>query len=319
MNEGSGDILVDNSPFGNNANFVNNAGIEWVAGKENLGVRFNGLTGRFARVAHNESLAMSTQITIAVWIKPSGLGNRQIVSKYGPDGFELSTFEGGQIEFRINRDTNGSTYRLRSNQTYPIDGNTWMHVVAVFNGSSSSLYINGVLDATADYGSVQINPNTADLQIGARNSVNRWIGDMDDLRLFKQALGTTDIQQIYQEYANLRISNGPERPATTSNMEAEQPERDMKQPLVMENEGEKVILYPNPVEDVLTILMPLQPTNAVRVSVYDGKGNEVFSDFSVWNSNTFLLDMSGTRYIPGLYLVMIWEDGQPIIRKVMKK
>jgi hypothetical protein len=319
MNEGGGNILIDQSAFGNNANFVNNSGITWVTGKESLAVRFNGLTGRFARVAHNESISMSTQLTIAVWIKPTGLGNRQILSKAGPDGFELSTFEGGQIEFRINRDSNGSTYRLRSNQTYPTDGNTWMHVVAVFNGSSSSLYINGVLDASANYGSVQINPNTADLQIGARNSVNRWIGDMDDLRLYKQALGATQVQQLYQEFANLRISSGSERPVTTSNMEAEQQEVGMKQPLVLENTGEKVILYPNPVEDVLTIQMPVQPTRAVRVSVYDTKGNEVFSDFSSWDSNTFLLDMSGTRYIPGLYLVMIWEDGQPIIRKVMKK
>jgi len=314
MNEGTGIHLIDNSTFGNNASFVNGTGIQWVAGKENQAVRFDGLTGRFARVSHNSSLNITSQLTISVWIKPTALANRQILSKYGPDGFELSTFEGGQIEFRLNRDSNGSTYRLRTNQTYPTNGNTWVHVVAVFNGSSSTIYINGVQNVSANYGNIQINPNTADLQIGARNSVNRWVGDMDDLRLYNNALTAAEIQQVYQENLNLRISNIEDKSAELPKV------TNMQNSKEINKYGElEIKAFPNPFDEYLNLQLNAISEKEILVTIYDSKGIELFRNTSIWNSNLQMIYLSPEKYPPGIYFAVVWKEGKPFRFNLLKK
>ncbi|MCL6259260.1 malectin domain-containing carbohydrate-binding protein [Aquiflexum sp. TKW24L] len=197
MNEGSGSKLVDSSGNGNNATIINtSSGVIWVQGKEGLALNLNGFTDRFATVPSNSSLNISNAITISAWIRTSGLASKQILSKGGPDGYELGIFETGKIEFRINRESSGTTYRLYSNQNYPTDGTTWMHVAATFDGTKSQIFINGVIDNSATYAPTTIKTNTTELQIGARSSNNRWVGDLDELKLYNRVLSDVEINTL---------------------------------------------------------------------------------------------------------------------------
>jgi four helix bundle protein len=71
--------------------------------------------------------------------------------------------------------------------------NVWHHVVGVRNGSTISIYVDGVkgTDATA---SDDINGATS-LSIGGRYSL--WSGNVDDTRIYSRALSASEIKQLY--------------------------------------------------------------------------------------------------------------------------
>lgn len=198
MNEGSGRTLVDHSGNRNNANIVDVSGVSWVKGRDGFALRMDEPRGRyFSTVPHNSTLNMSNAVTISAWIRPGIKANRMIVSK-APNGFELGTFENGKIEFRINRESDGSKYRLRSKKSYPTDGNTWIHVAATFDGTRSTIYINGVADNSANYSKTQIKTNTKPLVIGARDLGYRWEGDLDNVMIYNRALSANEIFNLAQ-------------------------------------------------------------------------------------------------------------------------
>ncbi|WP_258422492.1 Ig-like domain-containing protein, partial [Aquiflexum gelatinilyticum] len=122
LEENSGNILIDHSGNGNNATVGNTSGMSWVSGQEGLALRLSGGSNSFGTVPHNPSLDFNNEITIAAWIKPSSLAKKAIISKGSPDGFFLMNQTNGKIEFRFNGTTNGTTYRLQSNQNYPTNG-----------------------------------------------------------------------------------------------------------------------------------------------------------------------------------------------------
>lgn len=196
MNEGTGSILIDNSGNSNNAVFQNPKDITWIAGIEGLAVNLPGTLKRFAMAPNHASLNISNAITMAAWIKPVDLSSRSILSKTSPDGYELAVHKSGKVEFKFNTTTNGTTYRILSNASYPTGGNTWMHVAATFDGTTSKIYINGVLDKSVTYNPVTIISNTSPLYIGAVLASNRWKGGLDEVRLYNGALTATEINDI---------------------------------------------------------------------------------------------------------------------------
>jgi len=93
---------------------------------------------------------------------------------------------------------NGTTTpRLKSSTTFnSSDVGTWYHIVAVYNGSYSLLYINGTLDAS------QANSGTIDLvnsplYVGADNYRYHWNGTIDELMIYNRSLDSTEIKALY--------------------------------------------------------------------------------------------------------------------------
>lgn len=228
MDEGSGNRLVDHSGRNNNATIVDPSGVSWVNGKVGSALRMASPSSRgryFSTVPHNSSLNITDAITISAWIKPTTKANQTIVSKI-PNGYELMTFEDGTIEFRLNRESDGSTYRLRSTKRYPTDGKTWMHVTATFDGRSSVLYINGEADFSAGYGSAKIKTNSNPVTIGARNTMFRWEGDLDDVRIYNRALSAAEAKSLVTGEPNSGSNSsvsGPSSPATSAPAPAPSP------------------------------------------------------------------------------------------------
>ncbi|MEX2565684.1 MAG: LamG-like jellyroll fold domain-containing protein, partial [Cyclobacteriaceae bacterium] len=197
MNEGSGNTLMDHSGNNNHATIQNTSGVSWVTGKNGLALSLTGTLNRFATVDHNPSLDINEEISISAWIKPIGKNRKQILSKGDPEGYEFSIFENGKVEFRFNRKSEGNNYMIQSIADYPTDGKTWMHVAITFDGTTSTLYINGKEDNSISYSPTRILSNTTELQIGAKNSINRWEGDLDEVRLYSRALSDFEIFEVF--------------------------------------------------------------------------------------------------------------------------
>ncbi|HBU07276.1 MAG TPA: hypothetical protein DEB09_04295, partial [Candidatus Magasanikbacteria bacterium] len=74
--------------------------------------------------------------------------------------------------------------------------NNWYHIVGTYNGNTSSIYINGVLNTSTNSGSFSIGSNTSSLSIGGYVS-NYFNGNLDDVRVYNRALSTQEIEKLY--------------------------------------------------------------------------------------------------------------------------
>jgi hypothetical protein len=196
MDERNSKTIKDHSGTGNHAEILRDSDVSWVSGIKGYALKTNGNFERYSSVRHNSSVNLSEAVTIAAWIQPSKKDRKHILSK--GDGYELMIFENGKVEFRVNRDTNASDYRITSRKDYPTNGSTWMHVAVTFDGRKSTLYINGEEDVSETYNTTKINTNNSPVLIGAKKGFNRWTGALDEVRLYNRALSSSEIRDIYK-------------------------------------------------------------------------------------------------------------------------
>jgi hypothetical protein len=144
-------------------------------------------------------LNVSTQITIAAWIKPSASGTQYVVRKGRHDstnGFELSLSSAGKVFVRFNQASSGDAYRVDSTSKYPTTGSVWMHVAATYDGATIKLYVNGVLQASKN-AVFAIAANNLPMSIGAQDDGYRgFAGSIDGVKLFNRALTAEEIAAL---------------------------------------------------------------------------------------------------------------------------
>src|SRR5262249_8731703 len=85
-------------------------------------------------------------------------------------------------------------------QPSPLSANTWTHLTLTYNGSTLTLYRNGVAVATST-ASGTLSPNSGTLQIGASQFGEYFKGLIDEVRIYNKALSATEIQTIYHQDA----------------------------------------------------------------------------------------------------------------------
>jgi hypothetical protein len=188
----------DSSGRGNNGTLQSGAALG--TGQNGGGLQI-GASGQRMEVPDSASLDIAQAITIAAWIKPSTSGTQYVVNKAGKsstDGFELSLSASGTVFVRFNENSSGNTYRVDSSTNYPTNGNTWMHVVATYDGTTIRLYINGQEQASKA-ASFTIGTNNLPLSIGSGEGGYRsMLGAIDDVLVADRALSTSEILSLYQ-------------------------------------------------------------------------------------------------------------------------
>ncbi len=172
---------------------------------ENLGVlNFNG-TGSVISVLSNPSTSgfwPINQFSLEAWFKSPGTGSRQIGGggifgfTYGIRCFLPPTT--GNVTFTVNSTTSSAVIITDTSKNY--FDNQWHHVVAVNNGVSSSLYVDGTLktSAAAPWNGTSPWP-TNGLNVGRdNNDVSYYFsGSIGPVRVYNTPLTTTEIQQNY--------------------------------------------------------------------------------------------------------------------------
>lgn len=180
LDEGAGTTAQDMSGNGNDGVLRNDA--IWVTGHTGLAVEFDGVDD-FIDVSDDNSLDISRNLSIDVWIKPhvndklmnilgkwgiSGCDNRSFVLNIG--GWPLDLPHGshpGRVCLVLTPDGH-SEFLLPSTGLIPIE--EWTHIVAEYQDSTMALYINGFLDTTRVVSMGDIFVGNAKLQLGATES-----------------------------------------------------------------------------------------------------------------------------------------------------
>jgi hypothetical protein len=94
----------------------------------------------------------------------------------------------------------GSERRMRISGAEKIDDGTWHHLVGTFDGTTMTIYVDGVRDNSIAGLWGHIHTDTEPLYIGesplARKE--RWDGLTDDVRIYSYALSSEEVKMLYE-------------------------------------------------------------------------------------------------------------------------
>ncbi|NCI48283.1 HYR domain-containing protein, partial [Sediminibacterium roseum] len=96
-----------------------------------------------------------------------------------------------------------------SSTTAAVSG-TWYHVACTYDGTTATLYINGIQEATATASATAVS-NTSNVIIGARtaSALNQYFqGDVDELRIFNRALPDCEVKSTKDCQLNTATQTG---------------------------------------------------------------------------------------------------------------
>ena len=198
MGEKSGSLTADLSGNGHTGVLLN--GPTWPLGP---GLEFDGV---------NDYVDVGTldvfggALTLAVWIKadnPANCGSAdcRILSKATGDSegahfFMLSTTRSGnetRLRFRLKTDDATSTLIAGSGD---LPGNVFVHVAAVYDGSTMELFVDGAsVGSVAKGGSLNTDPSVA-VWIGGNPpdaGGHPWDGVIEDVRIYDRAVSAAEI------------------------------------------------------------------------------------------------------------------------------
>jgi RHS repeat-associated protein len=147
------------------------------------------------QVPNSTSINITGSLTLEAWIKPNSTGTYQnIIARESWNqsgtggGYQLSLTNLGKVRLDL----------YQSHNTYtPAIGNTtvstgaWHHVAAVFDGSQTRIYLDGVLDGNVSSTSAPAS-GTSSLKIGRASYGDYFNGLIDEARVSNAAIYTSN-------------------------------------------------------------------------------------------------------------------------------
>jgi hypothetical protein len=299
FNENEGTQVSDNSTNGNNGVLTN--GSTWVTGKNGSALKFN---NSCVDVPVSASLnSISNGITLSGWINAdAGTSKSTIIERwlYGTGvnqrGYCLYISASGTVSFGLSKD--GATSKwLTTSEIIP--RGAWTYVAATFDGITMKIYINGKLSTSTASGFSTFFVPSGNLHIGYwQTSATTWeapfIGAIDDVKIFNEALSTGEINNLF---CNLPMSVEKE----SGSFSAE--------------------CYPNPFTSKIIINYMVPVSGKVTIDIYSLDGRLVQN---VAGEDQSYVGMHSTEWnagnlASGLYLCKVVINGVPQLLKIYKK
>ncbi|MBL8237513.1 MAG: DUF1592 domain-containing protein [Bryobacterales bacterium] len=143
------------------------------------------------------------EFTIAAWIHPKQVRRGAIASRGGANWIPGWTLDMPDARGALRLETTGPDTQPNGTLTSPsgvIRMDVWQHVAAVVRRgkAETSLYVNGFLVAKGVVGAAVLdNPKLA-LQLGRAARGPAFRGDIDEVRLYRRALGEAELQALIE-------------------------------------------------------------------------------------------------------------------------
>ncbi|MBC8645369.1 LamG domain-containing protein [Flavobacterium lindanitolerans] len=153
--------------------------------------RLDNQTGDF--VLGEKNINLNSSFTVSGWVRHTS-GGGTVLAKSGAYQFYINGSN------KLVGNWNGGD---RITSTTSVNNGKWHYVAVAFNSGTASLYIDGVLDATATGQPTPVS-NTANFSIGAMWSNKSAIssvfsGDIDEIRIWNSALTAAQIRYIMNQ------------------------------------------------------------------------------------------------------------------------
>ena len=181
--------ITDSSPTPKTVTAVGNAQISTAQSKfGGASIAFDGSGDWLTVPDGNEFTFGSENFTIEAWIYNNTTGQFKHIVGQGSSNATAASF----YFFKTSANKlaglvqSGSTsYTATSSSDLPL--NLWTHVAFVRNGGTTTVYINGVAEGTANVTGITVNDLSNQVRVGAAGEFtsDTWNGYIDDLRITK--------------------------------------------------------------------------------------------------------------------------------------
>lgn len=184
----------------------------------------NGLSGKAANFAGTGGFIVkddelfnlgTSNYTISIWLKVTEENSTTrmvpwqesgaLGSKDNQTWLRLYSTSTNQLTFATEDENGGSTIHLtaaNSPEVNNIANGAWRHVVCVRAGTETSLYVDGIERRRVTTSAVKNVSNAGDFKVGFQESgygnyINKYIGAMDDLIIYRRALSSQEIADLF--------------------------------------------------------------------------------------------------------------------------
>lgn len=208
--------VTDSSIYANNGTAgVNTSSLNVSPGKINDGFNFSNTSSDQINFGDFTESDISGAFTFTAWIRQATSDAGGVVSKdaYSTnDGAMLFMGSDMKVYFKGNG-VGGSDFQIKSNSA--ISTSVWTHAIAIYDGTTASLYINNVVQTeTATVTDNYLNINK-DVYIGGTvGGAYYYNGDLDDVRIYEKALGSQQRADLYN------LGSGTEDDSTSASKTA---------------------------------------------------------------------------------------------------
>ncbi|MEO7298011.1 MAG: LamG-like jellyroll fold domain-containing protein [Verrucomicrobiota bacterium] len=226
LDETSGTTASDNSGNNNFATLTGNAIWRPTGGIRGGTLQFDG-TNSVATVADADALDGTTAFSLTYWFRAEAYpaDSAGLVSKRDGPSLNNAFTTYLKVDKHIYVDVEGG-----SNNRFPsttlFNTGQWYHVALTFDGTLPaaqrvSLWVNGALDVVANESSSSISNYPSNFRIGNTHSgaVNWFNGLIDDVRFYRRALTSSEIQSLARTNFAPSVFVGV-APSATSHVEA---------------------------------------------------------------------------------------------------
>lgn len=197
LDDGTGTQARDFSSNGNHGTLTNMESGDWVDGKKNKALTFDGVDEYV--VATNTGNAITNynvSRTVSVWFQASATGSQRGIAS-AADTFGDTNPLWIMLQTSGNKLAvyHGSDYRIG---TTTLSTGTWYLATYTFNASDNSvkLYLNGTQEYSGTV--VDSNFNKGSIFIGSGYG-GRFSGMIDEARIYNRALSQTEVTTLYQQ------------------------------------------------------------------------------------------------------------------------
>lgn len=179
------------------------------------------LDGKGDWVAIPRSDAMNVgdgDFTIAAWIHPRELRRAGIIGLGAHSWTHGWYLEMAGEKGVLRLETDGPDTQPNGTVSSPsgvIRANTWQHVAAVVrrgNKGETRLYVNGYAVAKGEIGPANLDNPKMDLLIGRIKESQPFLGDLDEVRLYRRALDEAELQALVEPGRRFVQPPPPEKP-----------------------------------------------------------------------------------------------------------
>ncbi len=200
-NDCSTNTALDSSGNANHGKSCPNAdGTQPAAGKFGNGGVFDG-SNDYVDAGSGATLNTTNALTVEAWVYPnsftaSGGTNQRIVANKidANNSYQLLSSSESRFMFQIN--VAGTAYPIKTSIK---SINSWYHVVGVWDGANSLIYVNGILDSNSSAAQSTGTSGTLGAIIGKRFADNLGYlnGSIDDIHIYNRALSQSEITDLY--------------------------------------------------------------------------------------------------------------------------
>ncbi|MEN6428666.1 MAG: LamG-like jellyroll fold domain-containing protein, partial [Phycisphaerales bacterium] len=206
LNEGVGSQVMDSTGNGNTGNISGNP--TWINGVFGGALEFHGLGaagggGDYINCGANAILDITTNISIALWIRPDADQPESKGTETAPMAKAMSNMSPSwsyqvrygwgstspYMAFTFNTSPRAWAYVGRNLNRYE-----WCHIACAHDGSTLRCYVNGEETGSTAMGA--ITASSCPVLIGSDGWGCDWIGAIDDVRIYNHGLTADELKEI---------------------------------------------------------------------------------------------------------------------------